>query len=104
MSRSMLPAKTPSSLTSQPTTAGLVPSGKATAERKVDAVVAGVRARLAKEDKEKKEEKEKKPVSEADVEVTGRALWADPNSDLSLEDLERCFMRVLRRRIRSSRP
>ena len=73
-SRPMLPAKTSSSAMSRPTTAGLAPSGKAAVKRKVDAIVARVRARLTKEDKEK----EKEPAPEVDAEVTGYALWADP--------------------------
>ena len=60
MKRSMLPAKKLSSALSRPTTAGLAPSGKATAEEKVDAIVDEVHARLAREAQEKQEEEEKR--------------------------------------------
>ena len=97
MSRNVLPAKKLSSASSRPTTPGLAPSGKAAVEEKVDAIVAESRARLAREAQEKEEEEEKRrgPAPGDDAEVTGRALWADPDSDLGPEDLEKAFYACL---------
>ena len=55
VSRNMLPAKKLSTASSRPTTACLAPSGKPSAEQKVDAIMAATRARLAREAREKDE-------------------------------------------------
>ena len=83
----MLPMKKLSAALSRPTTAGLVP------EEKVDAIEAEARAKIAREAREKEEEEAKMRGSApgADVEVTGRALWTEANSDLGPDDLEKAF-------------
>ena len=46
MKRGVLPAKKLSSASSRPTTAGLTPAGKLTAEAQADAIVADIRAEV----------------------------------------------------------
>ena len=85
--RGVLPAKKLASTSSRPTTAGLMPTGKLTAEAQADAIVADIRAevdaRLAK--------KADVPTGGANDEVIGHAPGGDFIYDLNPGDLEREF-------------
>ena len=59
MKRRMLAAKKLSPALILPNTAGLAPSGKSATEKKVDAIEAEVRAKVAAKEKKEEEEKEK---------------------------------------------
>ena len=90
MKRGALPAKKLSSVFSWPTTAGLTPAGKSTAEKKVDAIVEEAIAKIAA--KQKEEEEAERPEALAggtSAQVINPTL--DPDYDLSVEDMEKAI-------------
>ena len=83
----MLPAKKLSSVPSRPTTAGLMPAGKPTAEAQADAIMADIRAEVDA----RMAEKTDVPSGGANVEVIGHAPGGDFIYDLNPGDLEKEF-------------
>ena len=99
MKRGVLPAKKLSSTPSRPTTAGLAPSGRLAAEKKVDAIVEEARTKIAAKQKEEEEaEKTKALVDGSSTQVVNPTLAVDLDNDLSLRTWKRLFMHIWRRR------
>ena len=87
--RSTFSAKTLASRRTRPTTAGLAPSGKSAAEKKVDAIVEEARAKvIAKQREEDEKDKLKSPAGVTSNQVVNPSPAVDPDHDLSVEDLE----------------
>ena len=84
--RGVLPAKRLASKRHRPTTAGLAPMSKSSAEKAVDAVVEEARARIAAEQEEV--EKRKASAGGAIEQVAHPSPVVDPDLDPSAEDLE----------------
>ena len=96
MKRGMLPAKKLSSTPSRPTTAGLAPSGRLAAEKKVDAIVEEAKTKIAAKQKEEEEaEKLKALASGTCAQVVNPTLEVDPDHELSVEDMEKAIYAYL---------
>ena len=94
MKRGVLPAKKLSSALIRPTTAGLAPSGKSPAERKVDAIEAEARATIAAKEK-LEEEKQKGLAGWTGAQVVSRILETDLDHVSSVEDMEKAIYAYL---------
>ena len=90
----MLPTKKLTSTPSRPTTAGLAPSAKSAAEKKVDAIVEEARAKATAKQQEE-EEKLKASTGGTSNQVVNRSPVVDPDQDLSVEDLEEAIYTYL---------
>ena len=87
--RGVLPAKKLSSTPSRPTTAGLAPSRRLAAEKKVDAIVEEARTKItAKQREEEEADKLKASAGGTSNQVVNPSPAVDPGHDLSVEDLE----------------
>ena len=95
MKRGVLPTKKLSSTPSRPTTAGLAPSGRLAAEKKVDAIVAEARTKIAAKQKEEEVEKLTALAGGTSAQVVNPTLAVDPDHDLSVEDMEKAIYAYL---------
>ena len=84
-----------SSTPSRPTTAGLVPSGRLAVEKKVDAIMAEARTKIAAKQKEEEVEKLTALASGNSAQVVNPTLAVDPDDDLSVEDMEKAIYAYL---------
>ena len=94
--RGALPAKKLTSTPSRPTTAGLAPSGKSAAEKKVDAIVEEARTKIAAKQREEEEDDKLKALAGGTSnQVVNPSPAVDPDHDLSVEDLEKAIYAYL---------